>query len=149
MAAPETTSAEDGDANFSRLEASFGQTEVAPRDNSVDLRNIYRHAKPGDIDVDELDFDFSLDRSHYPLDDLLSLQDVFSAVLHESYLSNPINFAPETQITCFEADGGATSRCKSLCIDLAYIYLTASRMASPGLPAPFQPSSGLFDSMWV
>lgn len=109
MAAPQHTVIEIPDADFSRLEASLAQTEVVPRDNSIEMKQVSRHTEAGDLDVDELDFDFMLNRSHYPLDDFESLQDVFPAVQHEAHSSNPRNFSEDTQIKCFDMDGSNAS----------------------------------------
>jgi hypothetical protein len=87
---------------FSRLEASLAKAEIAPRPNSREMKDVYRHAQPSDMDVNELDFDFSLDSSHYPLGSLRSLQQVFDAVQHETHLSNHKNFSDQTLIECLE-----------------------------------------------
>ncbi|KAL2802418.1 hypothetical protein BJX63DRAFT_440938 [Aspergillus granulosus] len=95
--------------HFSRLEASFGHTKVKPRRNSVEMKDVFRHAKADDLNVNDLDFNISLDRDSYPLDTFESLQDVFSAAQHHTHFANPRNFGDETQIRCFESDEG-TSR---------------------------------------
>ncbi|KAL4916935.1 hypothetical protein BDW62DRAFT_211604 [Aspergillus aurantiobrunneus] len=92
-------------AQFSRLEASFGQANVLPRQNSVEMKDVYRHAKAEDLNTNDLDFNLSLNRSHYPLNTLESLQDVFSAAQHNTHWSNPKNFSDGSLIRCFESDG--------------------------------------------
>ncbi|KAL4875720.1 hypothetical protein BJY04DRAFT_211057 [Aspergillus karnatakaensis] len=94
---------------FSRLEASFGQTKVAPRRNSVEMKDVFRHAQVNDLNVNDLDFDLSLHRSNYPLENLDSLQDVFSAAQHHTHFSNPRNFSRETRIQCFDSDDTSSS----------------------------------------
>ncbi|KAF2835313.1 hypothetical protein M501DRAFT_962762 [Patellaria atrata CBS 101060] len=86
---------------FSRLEASLAKAEVVPRPNSREMKDVNRHAKPEDIDVNELDFDYDLDSSHYPLGNVRSLQQVFSAVQHQQHLSKKENFSDYTAIECF------------------------------------------------
>jgi hypothetical protein len=95
--------------HISRLEASFGHTKVKPRRNSVEMKDVFRHAKADDLNVNDLDFDFSLDRDSYPLDTLESLQDVFSAAQHHTHFANARNFSDETQIRCFDSDGRTSS----------------------------------------
>jgi hypothetical protein len=80
------------------LEASFSQTKVLPRKNSIEMKDIFRHAQASDLEAKDLDFNFSLDRSNYPLGNLQSLQDVFPAVQHDTHLRNPRNFSDETVI---------------------------------------------------
>jgi hypothetical protein len=99
-----------GDAvHFSTLEASLANIEIVPRENSIEMNDVYRHAQPGDADANELDFDFDLDTSDYPLANLRSLQEVFSAVQHQTHLQNPKNFSLETRIQCFETTGESSS----------------------------------------
>ncbi|KAI9733147.1 MAG: hypothetical protein M1834_003694 [Cirrosporium novae-zelandiae] len=95
----------DGNETFSRLEASLARAKVQPRPNSREMNDVARHAQAGDLDTNELDFNFSLDSSHYPLDDLWSIQDVFGAVQHEHHLANGNNFSNETAIHCLEVSG--------------------------------------------
>ncbi|KAL4962610.1 uncharacterized protein BDV14DRAFT_99243 [Aspergillus stella-maris] len=95
--------AEHETPHFSKLEASFGQTKVRPRQNSVEMKDVYRHANVKAINDNDLDFDLALDRSKYPLDSFDSLQDVFSAAQHEVHFSNPRNFSDETMIKCFDS----------------------------------------------
>ncbi|KAH1975545.1 hypothetical protein KXW88_009577 [Aspergillus fumigatus] len=92
------------DANFSRLEASFSRTKVLPRRNSIEMKDIFRHAQASDLEAKDLDFNFSLDRSNYPLGNLQSLQDVFPAVQHDTHLKNPANFSDETDIMCLDVN---------------------------------------------
>lgn len=73
---------------FSRLEASLAHAEIVPRPNSREMKDVYRHAQTSDPDVNELDFDFNLDSSHYPLGGLRSLQQVFDAVQHETHVES-------------------------------------------------------------
>ncbi|GFF31040.1 hypothetical protein IFM58399_02756 [Aspergillus lentulus] len=97
------------DATFSRLEASFSQTKVLPRRNSIEMKDIFRHAQASDLEAKDLDFNFSLDRSNYPLGNLQSLQDVFPAVQHDMHLKNPRNFSDETDITCLDVNENTSS----------------------------------------
>jgi hypothetical protein len=98
------TSADHEEPNFSRLEASFAQAEVLPRRNSIEMKDIFRHAKASDLASKDLDFNFSLDRSNYPLGNLQSLQDVFPAVQHDTHLRNPRNFSDETEAMCLDVN---------------------------------------------
>ncbi|KAG2014499.1 hypothetical protein GB937_006725 [Aspergillus fischeri] len=97
------------DANFSRLEASFSQTKVLPRRNSIEMKDIFRHAQASDLEAKDLDFNFCLDRSNYPLGNLQSLQDVFPAVQHDTHLKNPGNFSDETDIMCLDVNENTSS----------------------------------------
>ncbi|KAL4925927.1 uncharacterized protein BDV17DRAFT_166433 [Aspergillus undulatus] len=97
--------AEHETPQFSKLEASFGQTKVLPRQNSVEMKDVNRHAVSDAMNVNDLDFNLSLDRSNYPLDTLDSLQDIFSAAQHEAHFSNPRNFSDESMIRCFDSNG--------------------------------------------
>ena len=101
----QTPTAEVSEVPFSRLEASLAKAEVAPRPNSLEMKNVYRHAQASDLGVDELDFNFSLDSSHYPLGNLRSLQEVFDAVQHEAHLADHSNFSDQTVIECLEMNG--------------------------------------------
>lgn len=101
--------AEEDDIHFSRLEASFVKTKVMPRANSIEMKDTNRHTQAGDAEARDLEFDFGLDRSHYPLDDLQSLQDVFSAVQHEAHAKNTRNFSDQTRIECLDANADSTS----------------------------------------
>ncbi|GFF40474.1 hypothetical protein IFM46972_06226 [Aspergillus udagawae] len=92
------------DANFSRLEASFSETNVLPRGNSIEMKAISRHTKATDLEAKDLDFNFNLSRSNYPLGNLQSLQDVFPAVQHDTHLKNPQNFSDETEIMCLDVN---------------------------------------------
>ena len=78
-----------GDTQFSKLEASFAHTKVVPRQNSVEMNDVWRHAqKAAEANAGELDFDYALTAEHYPLGMLRSLQEVFPAILYHSHLSN-------------------------------------------------------------
>ncbi|EAW13298.1 uncharacterized protein ACLA_017450 [Aspergillus clavatus NRRL 1] len=101
--------AEEDDIHFSRLEASFVKTKVMPRANSIEMKDTNRHTQAGDAEARDLEFDFGLDRSHYPLDDLQSLQDVFSAVQHEAHAKNTRNFSDQTRIECLDANADSTT----------------------------------------
>ncbi|KAK2882501.1 hypothetical protein FQN49_000300 [Arthroderma sp. PD_2] len=105
MATPQRVNTENADSHFSRLEASFSQTKVAPRKNSIEMKDVSRHTQAGDHDSRELVFDFMLDRSHYPLDTLQSLQDVFPAIQYNAHFTNGNNFSDLTHIKCFDMDG--------------------------------------------
>ncbi|KAJ5714684.1 uncharacterized protein N7483_011865 [Penicillium malachiteum] len=104
-AADPLSRAETGDlTKFSKLEASLINTEVERRPNSRAQNDIYRHAEKSDIGVNELKFDFDLDTSHYPLDNLSSLQQVFDSVQCHHHLKNAENFSPGTHIHCLQVD---------------------------------------------
>ena len=95
--------AETGDLNkFSRLEASLVKAEVEQRPMSRQQNDVSRHAATTDLFVNELDFDFHLDSTHYPLGDLRSLHQVFDAVQSHHHLANEENFSLETQVECLE-----------------------------------------------
>ena|SRR5436309_1252213 len=97
--------AEVGEVPFSRLEASLAKAEVAPRPNSREMNNVYRHAQASDLNVDELDFNFSLDSNRYPLGNIRSLQQVFDAVQYEAHIANYRNFSDKTLVECLEMNG--------------------------------------------
>jgi len=97
--------AETGDlGKFSKLEASLVQTEVQQRPNSRAQNDINRHAQVTDLNVNELDFDFNLDATNYPLHNLNSLQQVLDAVQCHEHLKMCDNFSPETDIDCLHVD---------------------------------------------
>lgn len=102
--APSSQAVDLPEVPFSRLEASIIKTEVVKRPNSIEMNNVYRHAQSNDLDVDELDMNFALDTSHYPLSNLRSLQEVFDAVQHQEQLANPRNFSEATLIDCLSVD---------------------------------------------
>lgn len=112
---------ETTEVDFSRLEASLAKAEVAPRPNSREMKDVYRHARKSDLDVDEFDLNFSLDSGHYPLGHLRSLQEVFDAVQHDTHLANHRNFSNETNIECFEA---TESRGGMILSDMFVMWLT-------------------------
>ncbi|RHZ43094.1 uncharacterized protein CDV56_100823 [Aspergillus thermomutatus] len=66
------------------------------------MNDTWRHAQASDLEAKDLDFNFDLDRSNYPLDNLQSLQDVFAAVQHDTHLKNPRNLSDETEIECLD-----------------------------------------------
>jgi hypothetical protein len=102
----ETPLTEPDELTFSRLEATLVETKVAPRPNSIEMKDVWRHAQVTDLDVNELDFNFSLDSSHYPLNNFRSLQQVFDAVQHEEHLANPKNFSEHTFVECLDIHAG-------------------------------------------
>lgn len=107
MPAPEDplSRAETGDlTKFSRLEASLVKTEVEQRPNSRAQDDVNRHAETTDIKVNELEFEFDLNPSLYPLNDLKSLQQVFDAVQCHHHLKNQGNFSLGTHIECLNVD---------------------------------------------
>lgn len=69
------------------------------------MKDVQRHALPVDAEANDLDFEFDLDNSKYPLDGLKSVQDVFSAVQYQTHLSKENNFSTKTKIECFDASG--------------------------------------------
>lgn len=73
------------------------------------MKDIFRHAQASDLEAKDLDFNFSLDRSNYPLGNLQSLQDVFPAVQHDTHLKNPANFSDETDIMCLDVNENTSS----------------------------------------
>ncbi|KAJ5889020.1 hypothetical protein N7495_009061 [Penicillium taxi] len=87
---------------FSKLEASLVHTEVEKRPNSRAQNDVNRYAEASDLSVNELAFDFNLDRGHYPLDNLKSLQQVFNAVQCHEHLEKRDNFSPETRVECLK-----------------------------------------------
>lgn len=101
--------AEQETLQFSRLEASFNHAKVLPRQNSVEMKDVNRHAQAGDLNSNDLDFDLALDRDDYPIDTLESLQDIFSAAQHQKHFSNPRNFSDVSFIKCFDSDGNGSS----------------------------------------
>lgn len=100
--------AEAGEAGFSKLEATLVSTDVAPRPNSRRMNDVYRHAEKSDLNVNELDFEYSLGSNHYPLGNLRSLQQAFHAVQFHHHFANSRNFSDQTSIECLDvtADGG-------------------------------------------
>ncbi|KAJ5918513.1 hypothetical protein N7466_010505 [Penicillium verhagenii] len=97
--------AENGDlTRFSRLEASLVNAEVEKRPNSRSQNDVDRHAEKTDLVVNELDFDFDLDTTNYPLGNLSSLQQVFDAVQCNHHLKNENNFSPVSRVECLNVD---------------------------------------------
>lgn len=94
--------AEEGESGFSYLEASLASAPVVPRPNSLDAKGVQRHAEANDLNVEELNFGFELDSSHYPLDNLRSLQQIFESVQCHQHLSNSRNFSEDTLVECLE-----------------------------------------------
>jgi len=96
---------DEGEAapGHSKLEASFGHVKVAPRQNSLDMKGVWRHHQKADeVNPNELDFDYDLTSKDYPLSSLASLQDLFPSVLYNHHLSNLSNFSQESKIKCFD-----------------------------------------------
>lgn len=90
------------ETKFSRLEAELVKTEVEQRPNSRSQNGVNRHAETSDLSVNELNFDFNRDESHYPLHDLRSLQQVFDAVQCQQHLEKVENFSLGTQVECLD-----------------------------------------------
>lgn len=126
---------EHGETNFSRLEASLATTNVARRQNSVEMKDIHRHGVAEDANVNELNFNFSTASSCDALGDLKSLQDVFSAVQYNDHLNNSRNFSEQTQIRCFEADGTHQSTFWPNCSpwNLIWFYAEWQNLSAAGL----------------
>lgn len=78
------------------------------------MKDIFRHAQASDLEAKDLDFNFSLDRSNYPLGSLQSLQDVFPAVQHDTHLKNPANFSDETDIMCLDVNENTSCQSERL-----------------------------------
>ncbi|THU99277.1 hypothetical protein K435DRAFT_659316 [Dendrothele bispora CBS 962.96] len=89
---------------YSRLESTIAAKELAPRPNSRAADDVYRHALPEDLNVNEFDYDYNLSTNRYPLSLSEYLPDIYSAVLYHKHLANPRNFASQTNIGCFWAD---------------------------------------------
>lgn len=121
--------AEAGESSFSRLEASLASASVGPRPNSLDAKGVQRHAEDNDLNVDELDFGFNLDSSHYPLDNLRSLQQIFESVQCHQHLSNSRNFSKHTLIECLDITPIRGVRCScGNYLEFAIAMLTQLRM---------------------
>ncbi|KAL2834491.1 hypothetical protein BDW59DRAFT_156421 [Aspergillus cavernicola] len=125
---------------FSRLEASFGQTKVVPRQNSLEMKDVFRHAKADDLHGDDLEFSFSLDHSNYPLDTVASLQDVFSAAQHATHFSNLRNFSEESWISCFDTNGDESSLMGHT--DSQSLSALLRKAANPSSPTPLGSTLG-------
>lgn len=113
MKLPQPKMTEQDTLQFSRLEASFNHAKVLPRQNSLEMKDVNRHAQAGDLNSNDLDFDLALDGDDYPIDSLESLQDVFSAAQHRKHFSNKRNFSDMSFIKCFDSDGNKSSMLSS------------------------------------
>ena len=135
--------AETGEAGFSRLEATLAtNTEVVPRPNSRQMNDVHRHATEGDFQLqNELDFDYSLDTSHYPIGNLRSLQQIFEAVQCEKHLSNHLNFFSQTEIECLDVTpaGGGWRTLDDSAMDELARRLSDPREQRPRSSFPFPP----------
>lgn len=129
MSALRRTNTDHEAANFSRLEATFSHTKVHLRKNSIEMKDTSRHAQAADLEAKDLDFNFRLDSSNYPLDSLQSLQDVFTAVQHDSHLKNPGNFSDETRIQCLDVNANAAGLS-----DLSIYTLSITDSSKHGMP---------------
>ncbi|KAI9683041.1 MAG: hypothetical protein M1822_006234 [Bathelium mastoideum] len=98
-----TARGEGIDGLFSKLEASFAETKVVPRQNSIEMKDVNRHAQALDVTENDLDFNFDLEVDKYPLSELQSLHEVFPAILYTTHLSNLNNFSGETDVECFDS----------------------------------------------
>jgi len=105
----QATVVEATETPYSRLEASFAKTEVQPRPNSRSADGVYRHAESTDIDVNELDFNFSPDPTVYPLSGLRALQEGFDAVQYHEHLGTLQNFSDQTSMDCLVVDKSVAS----------------------------------------
>lgn len=94
----------------SKLEATLVAAEVPPRPMSLRQGAINRHALVTDQNVNELDFEYSLDSHQYPLTKLNSLQEVFNAVQYHQHLANDSNFSSKTNIRCLRAHSKSARR---------------------------------------
>ncbi|KAI9667758.1 MAG: hypothetical protein M1821_000575 [Bathelium mastoideum] len=98
-----TARGEGIDGLFSKLEASFAETKVVPRQNSIEMKDVNRHAQALDVTENDLDYNFDLEVDKYPLSELQSLHEVFPAILYTTHLSNLNNFSSETDVECFDS----------------------------------------------
>lgn len=122
--APRRTATDHEVVDFSRLEASSSLMKVLPRKNSVEMKDVSRHAQAADLEAKDLDFNFRLDGSNYPGDSVRSLQDVFAAVQHGSHVRNPGNFSNRTRIRCFDVDEDVAGLLRH--VDLQTLLITDS-----------------------
>lgn len=120
--------AELGEAGVSKLEKSLITTDVPLRPNSREMNDVNRHAEKSDLKVQDLDFDFRLDSSHYPLMNIRSLQQVFKAVQFNQHLTNERNFSEQTSIECLEVTQHGAS--KNVIRSAMKLTLTISRLAN-------------------
>ncbi|TAQ85808.1 hypothetical protein B7494_g5875 [Chlorociboria aeruginascens] len=88
---------------FSRLEHSFARERVVPRRNSIEMNDVNRHARHEDNDVNDLEFEYSLEPDQ-DLSDIKSMQDIFGAAKKKEHLGNENNFSKETCIECFDTN---------------------------------------------
>ncbi|KAK7471952.1 hypothetical protein VKT23_000058 [Stygiomarasmius scandens] len=102
--APTTTLPDTPLDVYSRLESTIATKELAPRPNSRAADDIYRHALPEDLNVNEFDYDYNLAADKYPLSCSESLSGIFSAAQYHKHFANSRNFASRTSISCFWAD---------------------------------------------
>ena len=54
-------------------------------------------------EIFDLDFQFDLDGSLYPLNDVKYFQGIFSAVEYHKHCKNPSNFSATSLVECFKA----------------------------------------------
>lgn len=88
----------------SKLEATLGNISVPPRPMSLRQSAVFRHSEMTDQNVNELDFEYTLDPRRYPLTRLNSLQEVFGAVQYHQHLANDNNFSNATTVRCLLAN---------------------------------------------
>ncbi|ORY14024.1 hypothetical protein BCR34DRAFT_647262 [Clohesyomyces aquaticus] len=94
---------EHANQQFSKLEASFATTAVVPRENSIEMKDVWRHAQNADLLETDLDLNFWIDETYHSPEGLQSLQDYLSGVQYQRHLSNVHNFCEETNATVFSA----------------------------------------------
>ena len=94
----------DIEPSYSRLEATLVTTNVALRPMSRQANDVWRHARPADLNVDELDFNYAIAIDEYPITHLQSPQELLAAVQYHEHLSKAENFAYSTSIECLSIE---------------------------------------------
>jgi hypothetical protein len=90
---------------FSKLESTLVSANPEARPISKDGQHVFRHHNNGDLNVNELDFDYNADPDEWPLLNVESVQDLFSNVLYREHISKDGNFSTETAVECLQVDG--------------------------------------------
>lgn len=89
---------------FSKLEATLVTEEIKARPISKDGEHKWRHADGNEDEVNELDYDYNVDTTHYPFSAIDSVHDMFSGVMYRENLSKHANFDLETSVECLSVD---------------------------------------------
>ena len=103
------TTVEHDDFTPGSLEAALAMAKCEPRPMSREQNAVFRHADTETLGANDLEYDFDVDPSQHPFEDVHSLQDAFAAVQFNELLRKSSNFEESTKVECLKIVGSDAS----------------------------------------